>query len=89
MRLIRGGASDLGVFLGLRRVLVPLHVVVLRVMFRGSAMRFGCALVVIGRFSMGLTGHENSLVVREFSGLPLAASIVFAASTFVVFSELD
>jgi hypothetical protein len=31
-------------------VLIALQVVVLAVMFRGGAMRLGCALVMIGRF---------------------------------------
>ena len=50
MSLIGCGARDLGVLLSLRRVLITLHVVVLAVMLGRRAMRFGCALVVIGRF---------------------------------------
>jgi hypothetical protein len=48
--LVRGCTSNLGVLLGLHRVLVTLHVVVLAVMLCGGAMRLGCALVVLGRF---------------------------------------
>ena len=48
--LVGGCAGDLGVLLGLRSVLIALHVVVLAVMVRGGAMRLGCALVVIGGF---------------------------------------
>jgi len=48
--LVRSCAGDLGLLLGLRRVLIALQVVVLAVMFRGGAMRLGCALVMIGRF---------------------------------------
>ena len=44
------GASNLGVLLGLSRVLVPLHVVVLVVILRGGAMRLGRALMMIGHF---------------------------------------
>lgn len=57
MSLIGGGAGDLGVLLNLRRVLAATHVVVLAVMLGGRAMRLGCALVVIGRFCVRLTGH--------------------------------
>jgi hypothetical protein len=48
--LVGGCAGNLGVLLGLRGVLVALHVVVLAVMLCGGAARLGCALVVIGRF---------------------------------------
>jgi hypothetical protein len=48
--LIRGRTGDLEMLLGLCRVLVPLHMIVLAVMLRGSAMRLGNALVTIGRF---------------------------------------
>ena len=75
--------------LSLRSVLIALHVVVLAVMVRGGAMRLGCALVVIGGFCMGLTGHFCLPFGRGISGRSLAASIVFAARAFVVFSELN
>jgi hypothetical protein len=85
--LVGGSAGDLGVLLGLRGVLVALHVVVLAVMVGGGAMRLGCALVVIGRFCVGLAGHLCLPFGRGISGRSLAASIVFAASAFVVFKE--
>ena len=50
MSLVGGRAGDLGVLLGLRGVLIALHVVVLAVMLCGGAMRLGCALVVLCRF---------------------------------------
>ena len=50
MSLVGGRAGDLGVLLGLRGVLIALHVVVLPVMLCGGAMRLGCALVVLCRF---------------------------------------
>lgn len=49
MSLVGGCARNLGVLLGLDRVLVTLHVVVLAVMLCGGAMRLGCALMVRGR----------------------------------------
>ena len=66
MSLVGSCAGDLGVLLGLRGVLIALHVVVLAVMICGGAMRLGCAFVVIGSFCMGLTGHRDSFVVRKF-----------------------
>ena len=74
--------------LSLRGVLIALHVVVLAVMICGGAMRLGCALVMIGGFRMGLTGH-GTLSLSGNSGLSLAAPIVFAGRAFVVFSELN
>jgi hypothetical protein len=54
---IGGSAGDLGVLLSLRRVLAAFQVVILAVKLRGRAMRFGCALVVFGRFCVYLIGH--------------------------------
>jgi hypothetical protein len=53
----------------------------------GGAMRLGCALVVVGRFCVCLIGHLGFPLSGEFPGRSLAASIVFAASAFVVFNE--
>ncbi len=66
MSFIRSRAGDLGVLLSLRRVLVTLHVVVLGVMLCGGPMRLGCALVMIGRFCVGLTGHLDLSLFGEF-----------------------
>jgi hypothetical protein len=56
-------------------------------MLCGGAMRLGCALVVFGRFGVCLIGHVCLPLSGEFPGSRPAASIVFAASAFVVFSE--
>ncbi len=66
MSLVRGCTGNLGVLLGLRRVLVALHVVVLAVMLCGGAMRFGGALVVLGRFCVCLIGHLGLPLSGEF-----------------------
>ena len=87
MSLVRGPSSNLGMLLGFHCVLVTLHVVVLAVMLCGGAMRLGGALVVLGRFCVCLIGHLGLPLSGEFPGQSLAASIVFAASAFVVFYE--
>jgi|ERR1700722_13539862 hypothetical protein len=89
MSLVRGRTSNLGMLLGFHRVLVTLHVVVLAVVLCGGAMRLGGALVVLGRFCVCLVGHLGLPLSGEFPGRSLAASIVFAASAFVVFNELN
>ena len=75
--------------LGLRSVVVTLHVVVLAVMLGGGAMRLSCALVVIGRFCVGLARRFCLPFGRGISGRSVAASIVLAAGAFVVFNELN
>ena len=89
MSLVRGCTSNLGVLLSLRGVLVTLYVVILAVMLCSGAMRLGCALVVLSRFCVCLAGHLGLPLSEEFPGRSLAASIVFAASAFVVFNELN
>ena len=89
MSLVGGRARGLRMLLSLRGVLIALHVVVLAVMICGGAMGLGGALVVVGRFCVGLARHFCLPFGRGISGRSLAASIVFAASAFVVFSELN
>ena len=68
-------------------MLITVYVIVLAVMLCSGAMRLGCArarpllCVLVGRLGVPLS--------EEFPGRSLAASIVFAASAFVVFNELN
>ena len=87
MSVIGGCPRDLGVLLSLSCVLAALRVVVLSVMICGSTMRFGRRsrgarlLLCVIRWA-----SESG---RGISGPSLAASIVFAVSSFVVFNELS